>query len=42
MLTNDEFNSMLASNDIKDVEDYFEPNALGVSQYELDALTAEI
>lgn len=38
MLTDDEFNSMLVSNDIKDLEAYFSPNIMGVSQYELDML----
>tara|TARA_R100000458_G_C8264153_1_gene239409 strand:+ start:1634 stop:1786 length:153 start_codon:yes stop_codon:yes gene_type:complete len=38
MLTDDEFNSMLASNDLDDLEAYFSPNIMGVSQYELDSL----
>ena len=38
MLTDEEYFSMLASNDLDDLEEYFSPTIMGASQYELDSL----
>ena len=38
MLTDEELDSMLASNNLDDLDTYFSPNIMGISQYEIDSL----